>query len=326
MPSPIAFRGGRLPAEPARPHLKFSAYLVPKLPAPPASSDWLSPVPVASWGVLGNAEWGDCTCAGVAHKRIGDVYVNQGTVLKVTDKQTLALYSAITGFDPNAGPSGNNPTDQGAVCQDVLDYWRRHGFLGEKIVAFAKVDISNLTEVKQAIGLFGQIYTGMNFPGSAMDQFNAGQPWDVVRGARIEGGHCVTIGAYDENGLECVTWGQVQKMTWKFFQKYFEEAWVIVTPDMINPKTGKDVAGYDLYTLGQDFSGLTGEANPVPAPQPQPTPAPTPTPAPSPLPVPTPSPVDPRLVQAAALIQQAAAANQKADALMQAWAHDNATS
>lgn len=73
----IAFVGGRLPAQPGRPHLKLGTYLTTALPAPPASSDWLSPVPATDWGMLGNDQWGDCTCAGVAHKRIGDVYVNQ---------------------------------------------------------------------------------------------------------------------------------------------------------------------------------------------------------------------------------------------------------
>jgi hypothetical protein len=299
----INFQGGRRPAEPARLHLAFGNYAA-ELPPPPASADWLTPVPASSWGVLGNAEWGDCTCAGVGHKRIGDVYVNQGKILKVADADALGFYSAITGFDPSAGPSGSNPTDQGAVCQDVLDYWRKKGFLGEKIVAFAKVDLSNQTQVKQAITLFGQIYCGFNFPGSAMDQFNAGQRWDVVKGARIEGGHCVTVGAYDETELECVTWGRVQKLTWAFFKKYFDEAWVIVTPDMIDPKSGKDIAGFDLYTLGADFSALTGAANPVP--QPQPVPVPTPPPAPTPAP-------DPRLAEAAVAAQQVAD-------LMRPWA------
>jgi len=300
----ITFQGGRLPAEPARPHLTFGAYLRPELPAPPASADWLTPVPGDTWGMLGNAKFGDCTCAGVGHKRIGDVFVNQGTVLKVTDKDALALYSAVTGFNPN-DPS----TDQGAVCQDVLDYWRKHGFLGEKIIAFAKVDLSNLTEIKQAISLFGQIYCGFNFPGSAMDQFNNGQPWDVVKGARIEGGHCVTIGAYDAAELECVTWGKVQKLTWAFFRKYFDEAWVIVTPDMIDPKSGTDIAGYDLYALGQGFASLTGHANPVPAPQPQPAPVPSPPPSPTPAP-------DPRLAEAAVLVG-------RLSTLMQPWAPNN---
>jgi hypothetical protein len=278
------FRSGRLPAQPARPHLRFSAALSAAA-APPAVSDWLSPVPAANWGVEGNDAWGDCTCAGVAHKRIGDVFVNQGVTLSVSTAQTLALYSAVTGFDPNAGPSGSNPTDQGALCQDVLDFWRKNGFLGEKIIAFAKVDLSNIAEVKQAIAMFGQIYCGFNFPGSAMDQFNAGQPWDVVKGAQIEGGHCVTIGAYDAGGLECVTWGAVQRLTWAFLGKYFDEAWVIVTPDMVNAASGDDALGLTLFQLGQGFAALTGSPNPIPAPAPVPTPTPVP-PAPTPVPVP----------------------------------------
>lgn len=292
----LTFRGGRLPAEPGRPHLKFTPYAA-NLPTPPASSDWLSPVPAGDWGMLANDRYGCCTCAGVGHKRIGDVYVNQGTVLQVTDQDALALYSAVTGFRPD-----DPNTDQGALCQDVLGYWQKNGFLGEKIVAFAKVDLANQTEVKQAIAAFGQIYCGFNFPASAMDQFNAGQPWDIVRASRIEGGHCVTVGAYDASGLECVTWGKVQRLTWNFFKKYFDEAWVVLTPDQVDTKSGKDVAGFDFYTLGQDFAALTGRPNPIPAPQP------TPTPVPSPPPVPAPA-ADPRLVQAFDL--------------MQAWAHDN---
>jgi len=271
------FRGGRLPAQPTRPHLKLSTALTAALPSPPASSDWLSPVPAGAWGVLGNDLYGDCTCAGVGHKRIGDVYVNQGQALTVTDDDALALYSAVTGFDPN-DPS----TDQGAVCQDVLEYWQKHGFLGEKILAFAKVDLTNLVEVRQAINLCGQIYAGFNFPGTAMDQFNAGQPWDVVRGARIEGGHCVTIGAYDADGFECVTWGKTQRLTTAFFKRYFDEAWVILDSDFVNVQTGKDAQGLNLYALGQDFAALTGKTNPIPAPAPQPQPTPTPAPTPTP--------------------------------------------
>jgi hypothetical protein len=251
--------------------------------------------------MLGNDQWGDCTCAGVGHKRIGDVYVNQGTTLTVTTDDALALYSAVTGFDPNAGPPGDNPTDQGAVCQDVLQYWLTNGFLGEKILAYAKVTLSDLTQVKQAIAVFGQVYCGFNFPDSAMDQFNAGQTWDVVSGAQIQGGHCVTIGAFDANGLECVTWGAVQKMTWAFFQAYFDEAWVIVTPDFVNAASGNDVLGQSLYQLGQEFAQLTGKPNPIPAPQPQPTPTPTPAPTPTP----TPSPAGPTGAQVAAAVRQA---------------------
>lgn len=316
---PPTFRGGRLPAQPDRPHLKLTPYLTAALPAPPTSADWLTPVPAANWGVLGNSDWGDCTCAGVGHKRIGDVYVNQGSALTVTTADALALYTAVTGFDPNAGPPGANPTDQGALCQDVLGYWRKNGFLGEKILGFAKVQVSNLTEVRQAVALFGQIYCGFNFPDTAMDQFNSGQPWDVTPGASIEGGHCVTIGAYDQTSFECITWGAVQKLTVAFFEAYFDEAWVVIDSDFVSAQTGKDVAGLDLVTLGRDFAVLTGQANPIPTPTPAPAPTPAPTPTPAPAPTPTPGPPsphpaptpapDPRLVQALAL--------------MQAWATDN---
>lgn len=250
---PTTFLGGRLPAQPARPHLRLARLLHPELPEPPAAADWVFSVPTAAWGMLGNDQVGDCTCAGLAHKRIGDVYANAGRVLDVTTAETLKLYSAVTGYNP-AEPS----TDRGALCQDVLAYWHKHGFLGERPVAYARVDLANETEVRQAIALFGQLYCGFNVPSSAMDQFDAGRPWDVVRGARIEGGHCVTIGAYDAEGLTCVTWGETQRMTWRFFRTYFDEAWVVIGPDDINPKTGADRAGLNLAALEADFRALTG--------------------------------------------------------------------
>lgn len=257
--SPITFRGGRLPADPDRPSLRYAAVLHPDQPEPPKTSDWLSPVPADAWGMLGNDEWGDCTCAGIGHKIIGDVCVNDdGRIVAITTTQTLGLYSAVTGFDPNAGPSGDNPTDQGAVCQKVLEYVRKNGFLGHKFLAFAKVDIHDRDQVKRAIATFGQIYCGFDVPDSAMTQFNAGKPWTVVRGSTIEGGHCVPLGAYTEDGPDCVTWAKVQHMTWDFFETYFEEAWVIVTPDMIDPDTGLDHLGINLAALESAFTTLTG--------------------------------------------------------------------
>lgn len=258
----IIFRGGRLPAQPAKPHLKLTRVLHPELPPPPASADWLSPVPSGTWGMLGNDRVGDCTCAGVGHLRIGDVFVNQGAKLNVTTDETLAFYSAITGYDPaQTDPeTGENPTDTGALCQDVLNYWRKNGFKGEKIVAFAKVDISDLEQVKQAIHEFGQIYIGLDVTDAAMRQTNEGETWDVVRGARDLGGHCVTGGAYDEEGMTVVTWGQLQKMTWAFFRRQGREAWVAFGPDDINPTTGKDRDGLDRQTMEHDFTALTGES------------------------------------------------------------------
>lgn len=272
--APIAFRGGKLSAQPARPHLRLGSYLTAELPAPPATIDWLSGV--ADWPMYGNDTIGDCTAAAVGHSVEQFTRYGSGTTVEVSDADVIGLYSAVTGYNPD-DPS----SDTGAYCQDVLNYWRKNGIGGgHQIVAFASVDVGNPTEVKQAINLFGEVYLGFNFPASAMDQFNAGKPWDVVKGSRIEGGHCVIVGGYDATYLAAVTWGATQLMTPAFWAKYVDEAYVIITRDWVDQQTGNDAAGINLYALGQDFATLTGQANPIPAPQPQPTPTPTPTPTP----------------------------------------------
>ncbi|MHA6764667.1 hypothetical protein [Streptacidiphilus sp. PAMC 29251] len=271
----MTFRGGRLPAEPARPHLKFAKYSKALGPAP-ASADWLSQV--SSWQMLLNDQLGDCTFAGTGHKIAGDTRYGQGATQQITDQDALTGYEAVGGYRP-----GDSSTDNGCVMQDVLKYWQKTGVGGHKIAAYAKVDISNLDELKWAIALFGQVYAGFNFPDSAMDQFNAGQPWDVVKGAKLDGGHCVTIGAFDADGLDVVTWGKRQRMTWAFFKKYFDEVWVALDDDFESAKTGLDAQGWDRAQLGVDFTALTGDASPWPAdptpPTPQPIPAPTPVPS-----------------------------------------------
>jgi hypothetical protein len=117
------------------------------------------------------------------------------------------MYSAVSGYNPT-DPS----TDVGATLQDALDFWRKNGLAGNRIAAFAFIDAQDVDLVRACIATFGAVYTGMNFPSSAMDQINRGEPWTVVRRSRIEGGHCVPIGAYDADSFTCVTWGQTQRM------------------------------------------------------------------------------------------------------------------
>jgi hypothetical protein len=189
-----------------------------------------------------------------------------------------------------------------------MKYWRKTGVGGHKIVAYASLDVANLTEIRQAIALFGSISVGMTFPDSAMEQFNAGQPWDVKHGAKNEGGHCVLVGAYGNGKFGLVTWGAETEMTEAFWKKYVDEAWVYFDSDGLKKAGAYFTGAPSFYALGEQFADLTGETNPIP--QPTPTPVPVPTPPPSPAPA-----TDPRLVQAADLIQQA-------NALVQALVHD----
>ncbi|MFI0900553.1 hypothetical protein [Streptomyces sp. NPDC020983] len=291
---------GKLPAQPARPHLKLSPLLRERLAAPPASVDWQDDRIV--WPMYANDTIGDCTCAGVGHMVNQLTYYGRGAEVEPTTEHVVGMYSAITGYNPKRPSS-----DTGAYCQDVLGYWRKTGLEGHKIVAYAALDPSNLTEIKQAIATFGTVYVGLNFPDTAMDQFDAGEPWDVVRGARVEGGHCVIVGAYGGGKFGLVTWGAETEMTEAFWKKYVDEAWVVIDQDGLSMAGSYFAGAPSFYALGEQFAALTGEANPIPQPTP-PTPVPVPSPPPSPAPSPTPVP-DPRLVQARALMDE--------------WAHDN---
>lgn len=297
------FRGGRLPAQPARPHLRLTPYLEPTstpLPKRPASADWLGRVP--EWPMYGNDRYGDCTFASPGHMIQAWTTYGQATTVTIGEDAVLAGYSALTGFTPD-DPS----TDQGAYIQDVMGYWRKTGIGGHKILAYAAVDVRNLDEIEMALDLFGAVNVGINLPESALDQFDAGQPWDVVRGSRNAGGHCVPVGRYTDAGttgdsLACVTWAKVQPLTQAFWEHYVDEAWIAITEDWVNAN-GTNPLGLNLYNLGQDLQALTGTPNPIPAPQPPAPPVPTPPTPPAP-----PADVDQQLAAALTGLDTAAAA------------------
>jgi hypothetical protein len=204
----------------------------------------------------------------------------------------LKAYEAVSGYTP-----GRPDTDQGAVMQDVLDYWRKTGIGGHRILAFAEVDVHNAAEIEMALYLFGHVYVGLNVPQSAEDQFGNGVPWDVVADdGGIRGGHAVDLGYWNANmpgktKLAVVTWGARQEMTAAFWSKYVEEAWVVADADWIGA-AGSSPAGLDVATLNAQFTALTDQPGPFPV-----VPGPVPTP-------PAPSPADPADVAFAAVLRR----------------------
>ena len=273
---PITFCPGRLAPDPSKPRMMLAPHMQ-AIVAPPAQVDWYSGI--TDWPMYGNDSWGDCVPAEQGHHEEAFSFYGGHRLVEVTDQDVIDAYSAITGFDPNAGPPGDNPTDQGTLIQDAMSYWRKTGIGGHKIAAFAGGSVADITEVKTAIAAFGPLSLGINFPNTAMDQFNAGEPWDVARHAKVEGGHCVALVGYDAHYLYVVTWGQVQKMTQAFWNKYVEEAWAPISAEWVDSVTGLDPAGVDLVGLGEAFAALTGDPNPFPRPSPAPGPGPSPAPS-----------------------------------------------
>lgn len=255
----ITFKGGRKFPDPANPkaHLRLANHLT-SLTAP-VSVDYESKV--SSWPMYGNDSVGDCTCAAVGHIIQNLSTYGVGTTWTLPLKSIMTAYEAVSGYKP-----GNAASDTGATLQDVLNYWKTTGFNASKthtVAAFASVDPQKLAEVYKAVDAFGHLYVGMNFPQSAMDQFNAGQAWDVVPQSPVEGGHAVNVVGYNQTAgtLQVVTWGRVQTVTLAFWQKYMDEAWVVITKEWFNSK-GKDPLGVDFVGLGAELSALTGEPNP----------------------------------------------------------------
>lgn len=261
---------GRLPNDPRKDRARLAP--LPGGVVAPASADWTSGI--TAWAMLLNDQVGDCTIAGAAHSVM--VFERWGRNLPVsfTDYDILAAYEKVSGYEPN-----HPETDAGATLQDALAYWRQTGIAGHKIDAFAQIDATNVDLVKACIAIFGTVYAGLNFPASAMDQFDAGQPWSIVKRSKIEGGHCVPLVGYSATSMRCVTWGAVQDMDLAFYERYFDECWVPISLDWLR-STGLSPAGLDVATLNSDYEAITGKPGPFPGPAP--TPAPSPAPAPGP--------------------------------------------
>lgn len=283
MPTPG--RLGRLPNDPSKPRLRLASHLGATIPPNPAVVDWLSRVP--NWPMLLNDQVGDCVFAAFGHMLLALSTYGQGNTATITDADILTAYEQATGYRPS-----DPATDQGAVIQDALGYWRKTGIAGHKILAFAQVNHLNPAEVDAAINLFGTLIVGVNLPQSAMTQFEHGQPWVSVNpdGGTL-GGHAIHVGYFNTpaKGTRATTWGAVQDIGNAWWVRYVDEAWVAVAPEWLDA-SGHSPAGLDLHGLGEDFAVLTGQPNPFP----------TPTPGPPP-PIPPAPPVDADHAFAAAL-------------------------
>lgn len=248
------FKLGKLPVKNDKRTFKLAKY-IKKLDSPPLAVNYLM-TRLKPWPMYANDRIGCCTATSACHSIINwtdDV----GKAFEPHVDDVIQAYSAVSGYDPQTGVN-----DNGAIMLDVLNYWRKTGIAQHPIYAFVKIDTKNKNEVKQAINLFGSIYVGLSLPISAEKQI--GKIWTVPNlmsrmfgNGRIGswGGHAVAIGAYSKNYLTCVTWGELQYMTWGFFNYYADEAYAILSTDWISD-TGKSGSGFDLSKLENDLNSL----------------------------------------------------------------------
>jgi hypothetical protein len=218
----------------------------------PVASDWTGNV--VDWGMMLNDQLGCCTIAGVGHWLQAVTHAAQGQMITVGDDIIRRYYSLWDGYVP-----GNPRTDRGGVELDVLNYWRKSGFAGHKLVAHAEADPRDAEECADALAEFGPLYVGMEFPErlAAHGKPDPAIPWALDPRPGPVGGHCViVVGKLPNNGnWKIVSWGSVYELTPDFFAKQMTEVHVLIGQDFVGP-TGKTPSGYDLTKLQQDLANI----------------------------------------------------------------------
>jgi hypothetical protein len=215
---------------------------------------WEYLVPPDKWGMNGNDVWGDCAEAMANHFIVSTSY-NTDHPLSGTDQQVLNFYSAVTGFDPNAGPPETNQTDQGTVLSHMLDVWKTDGFpvtdlttgsiVTHKILGYAACDITSWAQIRWVTDTFGGCLKGIQCPQSAQQDTSN---WTYVANSPIDGGHAILQDSQGGAGDKNISWGMVIPTTLEFELNYMTEAWAVVTESWLNA-LGTSPSGLNLDGL-----------------------------------------------------------------------------
>ncbi|HTP28567.1 MAG TPA: hypothetical protein VMK12_23280 [Anaeromyxobacteraceae bacterium] len=241
------YRFGKHPPQHDYRTLRFQSYLTPGFPNPPPTCDVLARVysnlkvndPTVLFPMDGNDTYGDCTIAALAHA----VTTFRGMIDKqvVPGKQAVVkLYFHLTGG-----------VDSGLNELDVLNYWRKSPFSGEKVLGYVSIDPKHHDHVQSAISMFGGVYLGFHVQQDCQKDFEARKPW--TPGPLTNDGHAVFAVAYDQQGLTVLTWGNTQKATWAWWDECVDEAYALL------PTSAKDsdfAKGFNFAQLEKDLADV----------------------------------------------------------------------
>jgi hypothetical protein len=246
--------------------LRFEDYLIhTRMPHPPPAKHW-SQVVKGPWGMMKNDVAGCCTISAAGHAAL--LWSSAAGKPKVIpDPEIIKAYTRVTaaendgrGYDPATGAN-----DNGCYELDVLNDWRQNGVGGDKLGAFAALEPKNYDHVKDSISIFALTYIGLALPLSAQAQTDAGKVWSVPTYGTARdgapggwGGHAVPVVDFDRFGLVCVTWGQLQRMTWNFWRAYCDEAYCLISQDFFSGNLS--ASGFNLQAMTDDLRQIGAAA------------------------------------------------------------------
>ena len=213
-----------------------------------AAQGWEYAPNLGALDILANDQLGDCAEAGAMHLIQAET-ANAGNPLHATTQQTIELYSAVTGYNPN-DPS----TDQGTDLLSLLQYWKSNGInvtdaagkvVNHKILGWASLDLSSVAQMRYANYAFGGTYLGIQCPQSAEDDTSN---WKYKDGSPIIGGHCINGVGQGADGGHIISWGLSIPFNWDFMLNYLDEGYCVVSQSWLNAQ-GKSPSGLDLDGL-----------------------------------------------------------------------------
>lgn len=242
-------RFGKHPAKRDFRTLRFKDYLTAAVAAPPAQYDVLATVyknlgvsdPTVLFPMDGNDQYGDCTMAAAAHAITVYNGLTKSNVI-MAQADLVKLYFQLT-----------KGVDSGLDEMTVLNFWQSTGIDAQKILAFVSIEPKDHVHVQQAIQLFGGVYLGFQVQANAQEEFEKKQPW--TPGKLTNDGHAVYAVAYDATGVTVLTWGNIQKATWAWWDECADEAYAILP---LNAQQAGFPPGFDLAQLQADLKLVAG--------------------------------------------------------------------
>jgi hypothetical protein len=253
------FRMGRLrPFASSGPQLNLGAYLTSQMdmPLPPELADY-SVAPAAYLkNVLGNDRAGDCTLAAAFHIA-GALLANAGEPIPSNFSAAAALwtYYRLTGGQ-----------DSGLDEVTCLNYWRDRGLpLGKhRIIAWARVNATDVNAVKTALWLFENVYVVAECPDSWLNPMpdTDGFTWGMAGQPNPDNGHAFCSVHYEPDGIVIDTWGLSGKVPWDALSYYASpeqggDLYTVLGADAIDKATAKAPNGFDVQQLMHDMDAIT---------------------------------------------------------------------
>ena len=246
------YKLGLKPPRPDSIAMKFGSYFkAADLPAVPKvfGRPWL----IRNWGMLGNDHYGDCYWAGAAHETAMLCADADIKVPTFTTNNVLSDYRDCTG----------SSADEGTDMQQGAAYRQKTGIvdiLGKRhtIDIYTALRPGDLKELDLAVFLLGIAGVGVQLPNSTQYQFNNAEPFSVVRGADVIGGHYIpVIGRNSMGDYLAVTWGRLTAITPGWIAEYMDQGTAILSRERLSQK-GLSPQGYNLSQLTDDYHNLMG--------------------------------------------------------------------